>query len=69
MDTAIKILLGILLVGITAPLWLYALAAMVDNALREDDYYFSGSCPDSPDCEADFTFYTHAPETSHANQD
>ena len=61
LTTTEKIIIGIIIAAITAPAWLYACAAMADNALREDDYYFSGSCPDSPDCEADYTIYTSAP--------
>ena len=61
LNTTEKIILGIIIAAITAPAWLYACAAMVDNALRDDDYYYSGSCPDSPYCEADYTLYTSAP--------
>ena len=61
LTTTEKIIIGIIIAAITAPAWLYACAAMADNALRDDDYYYSGSCPDSPDCEADYTLYTSAP--------
>lgn len=61
LTTTEKIILGIILAAITAPAWLYACAAMADNAARDSDPIYSGFCPDSPDCEADYTLYTSAP--------
>lgn len=65
LTTTEKAIIYAILALLTAPLWLYAVACIADNACRDDDYLYSGSCPDSPECEQDIypTFYTHQPET------
>lgn len=49
MTAAEKAVFYALLAVLTAPLWLYTLAAMADNAMRDTEYPHSGFCPDSPE--------------------
>lgn len=48
MSTTEKLVLGVCLAVLTAPLWLWVLACMADNALRDAEYPYSGFCPDCP---------------------
>lgn len=49
MTNAEKAILYAALAVLTAPLWLYTLAAMADSAMTDSAYPYTGFCPDSPE--------------------
>lgn len=48
LTTLEKWTLAAVLAVLGAPIWLYTLAAMYDNATTDSGYYYSGFCPDCP---------------------
>ena len=48
LNTTEKIILGIIIAAITVPAWLYACAAMADNAPRDSDPHLQRVLPRQP---------------------